>query len=288
MDYFSVIVLIIVVFIFISDRKIKNIDTILGVDEEIFIKIEELKQNLKIINLKSKDMHYNKIKKILNEQNEEYLLIKNSNINLNKQNIDTIVANYIICGKRPCGFNLLYSYETKKLSLKRIYVDIVNYLNIFNKQELDTYAIMIVKKTDFQNNEKRFRQNIVSYTPTEFTNVVISDEYMKGNNFKRIYIAKINNSNKQIIFKLLLLIISGSFITSNLIYSILNIDNNLTNLIVSIVIYCCYSYIIRYVYSPIGKQRVLASYIFPIYFLSYIFISIYMVVAKVIKKVQAS
>jgi len=283
-----VIVLVIVVFIFMSDRKIKTLETIEQEYSNILDKINEVKQNLKIIEFKFQNMTYDNFLKNIKNTEQEYILIQNNEIILEENAKNTLIANYIINGKRPCGFNLLYAYNEKKWSLKKLYVDIINYLNIFNKQELSTYGVVICRKQDEIQNEKSFKQSLISYTPNAFTTVSFTDKTIKKDKLKRIYINKLSNANISIIIKILLLILSGSIITTNLIYAILNVKNNISGLTIALVIYYCYSYIIRYIYKPIGKQRMFASYIFPVYFVAYIIVSSYTFISKVIKKVHAS
>lgn len=288
MDYFSVIVLIIVVFIFMADRKVKTIEAIRKENNDILKEIETLKQNLKLIKVEPKDMEYSKLQKNIETIKQEYVLIQNEEIKLNENDVNKLIANYIKVEKNPCGFNLQYSYNEKKWSFKKLYIDIINYLNIFNKQEISTYGVVISTKEDLTKIEKEFKEKLISYIPTEITNVNFTNDKIKKEQLKEIYIRKLNSANISIILKLLLLIISGSIITTNLVYSVFDINNNINSLIIAIVIYYCYSYIIRYIYKPIGKQRVVASYIFPLYFIAYVFVSIQTLISKVIKKVHAS
>lgn len=182
---------------------------------------------------------------------------------------------------------MAYIYSGKNWSIKKIYIDIINYLNIFNKQDVETYAVIICEKTENISFEKQFRENAVSYISSNITNIIIEEEKIKKDKLKKIYLNKLNNANLSLILKILLLIISGSIITTNLIYSVLY-EINIKELILATVIYYCYSYIIRYIYKPLGTRRVVASYIFPIYFLSYIIVSLSTLVTRVIKKVQVS
>jgi len=128
----------------------------------------------------------------------------------------------------------------------------------------------------------------IDIIPRQRYNIEYNKNEIEKTTLKSIYISKIKEANIDIILKILLLIISGSIITTNLIYSILNINNNISNVIISGVIYYCYSYIIRYIYKPIGKQRIIATYIFPFYFIAYIIVGISTWCTKVIKKVHAS
>lgn len=290
MDYFSVIVLIIVTFIFITDRNIKTIDEIKKEQEDldIYNEVNGIKKVLTVNKLNTKDMNYNNIVELAKEINSRYILIQNERLDLKNEDIDILVANYINSNKSPAGIKLLYAYEKRKWSLKKIYVDIINYLNIFNKKELSTYGVILCFKDDLKNSEEDFKKQLVSYSAISNTHVILNEKNIQSVNFKKIYVKKISRADLSIILKLFLLIVSSSIITTNLIYSLLNIGQDITRFILSAVIYYCYTYIIKYIYKPIGKQRLIATYVFPVYFLAYIIISIRILWTKVIKKVQAS
>ena len=288
MDYFSVIVLIIVTFVFISDKNVKIFDYSTNEKTDVINKIENIKEKLHITYLSEKNMNYTNIIQIGKQAEQEYVMVCNEEINLSDEDITTIVYNYVLCDEHPCGFNLLYIYNQKKWSVKKIYTDIINYLNIFNKRDFATYGIILCKKEDLTLDERIIKDKLISYTPCSITNIALDNKKIQKENLNKIYMKKIKKANLDIILKIILLIISGSIITTNLIYSVINANNNINDLIISIVIYYCYSYIIRYIYKPIGKNRILATYIFPIYFIAYIIIGVYSFTTKVIKKVQAS
>jgi len=289
MDYFSVIVLVIVTLVFVSDRKVKSIDKIINekTDVNLYEKIHDIKEKMTVIEIDTKEMDYDNLVKITQGIDKEYILLYNRQLQLTNEDIDLLIANYINC-ETPCGFNLLYIYQNKKWSLKKIYVDIINYLNIFNKKDFSTYGAIICKKIDLMEDDRNLKSRLISYTPHKTTYIEYNKNEIEKTTLKSIYISKIKEANIDIILKILLLIISGSIITTNLIYSILNINNNISNVIISGVIYYCYSYIIRYIYKPIGKQRIIATYIFPFYFIAYIIVGISTWCTKVIKKVHAS
>ena len=288
MDYFSVIVLILITFVFASDRSIKSIEQIGSENVDIYPKISDIKNKIEILTLNESEMNYNSITKRTNNCNKEYILIQNKKLHLTENNIDEFIANYIISNMNPCGFNLVYVYNEERGSFKGIYLDIINYLNIFNKKQLSTYGIIICKKQDLSKGKKYFQSKITSYTSNKNTYILLKDNEIKKSKLKKIYIRKISRANLDIIFKLFLLIFSGSIITTNLIYAIIDANNSVSGLIIPIIIYYCYSYIIRYIYKPIGKKRIIATYIFPIYFISYLVITISTLASKVIKKVQVS
>lgn len=290
MDYFSVIILVIVAFVFISDRNIKSIEKIKQEKTDVNVEqeINDINEQLEIIERDVKNINIYNLKNIIGKTNNQYILIHNPDIKLNKEQINIIVANYINLDKAPCGFNLLYTYQDKKFSLKKLYLDIVNYLNIFNKKEISSYGIIICKKDDLLLNENEFKDKINSFTPNEITDIEYGKQDINILKIKNIYLEKISNANIEIILKIILLIISGSIITTNLIYAIFNINSDINNLIISLVIYYCYSYIIRYIYKPLGRKRLIVTYIFPIYFIAYIVIVIYTWISNVIKNVHAS
>ena len=290
MDYFSVIVLVIVTFIFISDRNIKSIERIkeekkiLDIEQEI----ENIKEKLQVIKLSSKDMNYINILEKIKSCKKEYVLLQNNELEVDDNKITVFIANYIDVNKKACGFNLIYVDKEKKWSLKKIYLDIINYLNIFNKKDLSTYGVIICRVQDLNKSENKFKKELVSYAADNITYIEFDKEKVKTKKLKRVYLRKIQEANFDIIIKIFLLIISGSIITTNLIYYIFNVNNNINNLVIALVIYYCYSYIIRYIYRPIGPRRIVATYIFPVYFIAYIVVSIYAYMTRVIKKVHAS
>lgn len=64
MDYFSIIVLVMVVFVFMGDRNIKPIEIIQKENKNILNEAEEIKKNLDIIKLKTEEMNYKTIENI--------------------------------------------------------------------------------------------------------------------------------------------------------------------------------------------------------------------------------
>ena len=124
MDYFSVIILVIVAFIFISDRNIKSIEKIKQEKTNISIELEidNINKQLEIIKTESKNINLYSLQNIIRKSNKKYVLIQNNEIELNNEQVNTLLANYINLDKNPCGFNLLYTYQEKKFSMKKIYL----------------------------------------------------------------------------------------------------------------------------------------------------------------------
>lgn len=289
MDYFNVIVLIIVSFIFVSDRKIKEIEELEKQDSEILKKAEELMLNLQIIDTDMQEKNTVNLEEVIINTEKQYTLLKNKWLNLDNELIKTLIANYIISSKKICGFNAVYfnSNENKKVNLKRIYIDGINYLEIFNKQKLDNYGVVIIDKEHLiENNE--YMKDIVSFVPGKNIKLKIDCSNLSVDSIKKMCLNKLHKSDIKVILKIMFLILAGSTITANLIYSVFNVLNDVTGFVIAAIIYYCYSYIIRYLYEPIGRKRFAAKYIFPIYFLSYIVVVIYELIKKVINKVHAS
>ncbi len=290
MDYFSVIVLIIVVLTFASDKNVKSIENIAQYKEEcdLYEEINTVKSSMRIVQLNIKQMTYENIMNISKNIEQEYLLIHNEKIEFAEQDVDKIIANYIASSKRTCGFNLMYKFESqnKKWNIKRIYLDTINYLSIFNKKDISTYGVIIFSKQDIASykTERDFSNGIIAYAPSELTQVAYTENQIKPEDIKNMYLTQISKANISMILKILLLIAAGSLITTNLIIAIFNIANDIYSLVIALVIYYCYSYVIRYVYKPIGSGRLLASYLFPIYFLTYIVVAVITLFSKVIKR----
>ena len=288
MDYFSVIVLIIVTFVFASDKKLKQIEDIQNKNCELSKAIDEFNNKVEIIKIKENQMNYEYMKQIAALKNSEFILFQNNDIVLNKDEYKRLIANYIENAQKISGFNLIYNYE-EKISLNSIYVDLINYLNIFNRKEFSTYGVIICKKEDFNKDEKIFKKETISYNCKDIVKINFKKQNITKEKFKNIFVNKLRKTNFNLMLKLLLLVFSGTLITSNLLYSLINIKENVSKLIISLVIYYCYSYIIRYIYSPLKKNKTVAAFLFPVYFIIYIITTIYAFVSsKVIKKVQAS
>lgn len=286
MDYFSVVILVIVAYIYMTDRCVKDLETLKKEkqDLDIICEIKHIKDNIEFLKIKPEDMTYDNILARLKGAQKQYIFLQNTEVVLNESKIDTIIANYIVSSKRLCGFNVTYLLDGEKWSVKKIYVDILNYLNIFNKKDLASYGVILCTKEEFKQNRKSVEKQILSYTGKNIVKIEFKEQNIKKEKLKKIYLDKISKADIYIIIKILLLIFAGAIITSNLIYSLLNINNSLNYFVLSIVIYYCYLYIVRYIYKPIGKKRVLASYIFPIYFIIYIIVALYTFFASVIKR----
>lgn len=284
MDYFNVIVLIIVIFVFVSDRKIKSVREISKLNNNIDIEIEKISKNLKVLKVNMDDIDYTKFIELVNKEKKEYILIQNKSLNLKENDYEILIANYANTDKKIAAFNVVYKYKKKKRTdfFKSIYINGINYLNIFNKYELTSYGGILFSKKDLENiknkNNKIYIKNIVSYLQGTTTKLNIYYNRIDKKMLKTLYLKKIKRSSFEIILKVLLLIFAGSSIFANVIFNVLNF--NLASLVVALTVYYCYTYVVRYMYSSLGFERYIVTYIFPVYFLIYIIVSLVAIVKK--------
>ena len=80
MDYFSVIVLTIVAFIFVSDRKIKSINLLAKENNDIIKSIDSVLKDLEIYKLNTEKVDYEKFLEIIRDSKNEYILIQNDGL----------------------------------------------------------------------------------------------------------------------------------------------------------------------------------------------------------------
>ena len=277
MDYYSIIVLVVITFIYITDRKIKTIDDLKKQNENIYTNITKLKKDLIILKVNFKNLTQKELYNVAEKGNKKYLFIENEQLKLDNEKRDILIANFVNSKKKTCGFNIKYSYiNEKRISLKRILVSLINYLNIFNKNDLTTYGVIIIDVKDldkikFLRNKKIICEDIISYVQNKKISLDFNIKNINMKNYSRICIEKIYNASPKFILKFLLLFLAGSFIAANVIYSSINIKQGITNFVISLTIYLCYTYILKYIYEPVGKERIIASYIFPLYFIIYFF-----------------
>ena len=282
MDYYSIIVLVIITFIFISDRKIKKVEDIKNQNNNNFNEnLKEVRDNLLVLKLNFDNITKNELYNLIRNKKNKYLLLENSLLNLNAKQIDTLIANFINSDKKICGFNIKYTYKKNKKSFfKKIYVSLINYLNIFNKNDITTYGVIIldlkdINKIKFIKNKKVICNNIISYVQNKKINLNADISNINIKKYTLMCFKKIYNANLKFILKFTLLFITGTYITTNLIISITSIKINITNFFVSLAIYFCYSYILKYIYEPVGKEKIIASYFFPLYFIAYFYIILF-------------
>ena len=133
MDYFSIVILVIVAFTFTLDRKMLDINTISKKNPKIKSTVRKLIKKLNVIKCDMETITYNSLMQIA-ETKKKYILLVTNMLNLEKEQIEVLVANYIVSNKVICGYNLRYIYSAKREFLKGIYVNGINYLNVFDRR----------------------------------------------------------------------------------------------------------------------------------------------------------
>lgn len=286
LDYFVVILLVIIIFTFLRDKKILDIQKIKQNIPELEDKINSILQDIEVKSFK--DIKSEQDLTNIQLCGSKYLIILDEKIKLTRREQKILIANYINEQEKVCGFNISYEYSRKnnnrkikdkiKNIINKFKVIAINYVNIFSKQQLSSYGMVICKREEIfkiLNSEFEYKK-IQSFIPNE--QVTIEIESVKLNkqilNTKKIDVG--------LILKALLLIVVGSVITTNIIYQIImllktNTFNN--NLITAALLYYCYTYVLNYLYRPIGRYKMISSYILPIYISVYI----YIVIINVIK-----
>lgn len=308
MNYLIVAVLLLIVFTFLSDRKIRSIDDVKLQKLDIYDEISIVERKMNIIYFqfnKSKKEQVKELLKQLDKYNNENIILQDNRLVLDDHQLKTIIANYILTEEKTCGFNIQYEYKTSKKQLKRLvnkmYVLGINYIDVFDKQTIFSYGVVIIKREKLLNILYAFdmhqkykvrnlkKKIIVSFLPSYLTkyNMNENDKKLKIT-IKQIYIDKITSSNILLVLKTLLLSIAGWGVAANVILAALNINDGIYPLIIAIVTYYCYTYIFKYIYKTMGKYRVIVSYLFPIYIILYIILTVYTFLNKGINSAQAS
>lgn len=296
MNYFVIILLVVIIFTFLSDKKILGIEQIKIKQPNIDKKIEEVYSESLLVTIDD-NFRINKsdISKVIDNKTKKelkkYIILKSNNIELSDITIKTVIANYINEKERPSVFRCSYEYQyISHKTLKNIWEELclvgINYLNIFSKSNSNLYGVMIFKREDIDEFISNSDKTFITFIPSKDIKMI-----PKEGNVKELIktLEKVYNSDIRTVIKSLLLIIVGVIVTSNLIYSIYLIDIN--KIIISSILYWCYSYVLRYMYSPIGKYKMLSKYLLPIFLVLYLFFRVLNTIKNISirnKKVQAS
>ena len=183
LDYFVVILLVIIIFTFLRDKKILDIQKIKQNIPELEDKINSILQDIEVKSFKN----INSEQDLTNIEfcTSKYLIIIDEKIKLTRREQKTLIANYINEHEKICGFNVSYEYSRKnnnrkikdkiKNILNKLKVIAINYINIFSKQQLSSYGIVICKREEIfkiLNGEFEYK-NIQSFIPNEQISIEI-------------------------------------------------------------------------------------------------------------------
>jgi len=294
MDYFIIFLLLIVIFTFLSDQKVLTLNEIKQKDKDLNEKINKIYNDLLIVTISEEikndvSLFIETIKEKVKHSDKNYIIVKDKNVELGKDNIRLIIGNYINKKEKISGFMANYEYqyiENRKLKniLNELYNVGINYLNIFSKSSIKQHSVIVFKI--YEVDEFNNRNKIITFSPCDELKVVPSKI---GNEeiLEKISIAY--DSDFKAILKSILLVIVGISVTANLIYALF--EFRFGEIVVAYIMYWCYNYVLKYMYSPIGKYKVLARYILPLFIIIYLILQIINSIKRKSisnKKVQAS
>ena len=89
-----------------------------------------------------------------------------------------------------------------------------------------------------------------------------------------MYINCIKNMSIGTSLKIGIFLFSTGSVTLNLIRSVFRITSDIYLFVLALSIYYCYTKILQHMYKSIGKIKYLATYLFPLYMLVYIIVTI--------------
>lgn len=285
MYYTTLISMVLVLFLFLKDKKLLTKEQIRKRNYKY--NIEEIEKRKQSIQSNVKCIQYtDKIEE--KDIKEDYILLYREDVILTDELKEDIYLNYIIEKEKTCAFTGRYVTKylksaTWKDKLKGyLYSNLLNYISIFDKDNIDNYFIIMLKKKELKalKNKNIPLKDIKSFD-SERINIDI--KYRTKEERRDIiekYLYGIRNMSIKTTARIGVFIFSASTVTLNLLNNIINLERNIYTLLVSIFMYYCYSKIVKYIYKSVGKLRYIAPYLFPIYILSYIITYIYIVIDK--------
>lgn len=269
--------IVLVLFLFIDERKLKTKEQIekrLNKQEieEYTKKIKDIQNNISVKEVEN--IEY--MEDILKNVTSEYVFLLEKELNLSDNIKEQIIYNYILGNQAICFLKGKYSSRKVKkktfLNLKNgILIDILNYINLFYKDKIDNYCIIIGKVSDITKYIKKYKVKNNRYSCTEEVYI-----YLKSS--KEVFLKykeSIKNINIKTVVKIGIFIFSTGSITWNFVRSVIMIENDVYLFLIATAIYYCYTKVVGYMYKTIGKMKYITRYIFPIYLVIYIFTYLY-------------
>lgn len=291
LDYFAVLLLIIIIFTFLKDKKILEIQKLQQDIPDLEEKIDRVLKDIKIVCFEDVEN-----KKEIDSNGYKHLIILKNGLNLTRRDKKLLVANYINEKEKVCGFNVCLEYVNRsnikikdkiKNVMNRLKIIAINYMNLFSKHKLNSYGVVIGKREEIIKmlKEEISYKEIISFIPNEQISVELENVKLNKEVFWN------NKIDIALILKAFLLILVGTTITTNVVYEIVMLFKTLSlnyTLMTAFALYYCYVYVLNYLYKPIGKYKLLSAYILPIYIAAYVYILISNSLKSRIKKVHAS
>lgn len=272
--------IVLVLFLFIDEKKLKTKEQIekklnKQEKEEYIKKIKDIQSNMAV----EKIENIQDIDRISNKVSSKYIFAIEDNLNISDDVKEKILYNYLLDNENLCLLKGRYNLEkiSKKffLNLKNnILIDILNYINLFYKNNINNYHIIVGKVTDITKyiGKQKVKNNIYSCT---------EDIYIYLKDSKEVFLRykeSIKNINIKTMMKIGIFIFSTGSITWNFIRSCILIQNDIYIFLIAAAIYYCYSKVVSYMYKTIGRMKHIATYIFPIYVVVYIITYLYFII----------
>lgn len=286
MNYVVIAFLIMVIFLLLPNRRIyerAKIEKLYG--KNITEEVKNIQSNIIYIN-KQEIQNLSLVEQKISNSHSKYVVLCDK-ASLKGKVLDIIISNFILSGMKTSGFNYKFVYGLKKINLKniirKIFVVCINYIVILARNNYTAFDIIISKADCFVDDIKNKR--IIKFGANPELSQDISNDF---HSFKKCYMDKYSKAKYKIdidgTLSVLLVTLAGSLITANIFVIILNPIDNIWDIIVCAISYICYSNIISQLYNPIGKFRLIASYIFPVYIVVYFLYTSYYFIRKEWKK----
>lgn len=279
MHVISLVSMILVLFIFIDKYELKDVEKIfkhlkMQDSDQYIAKKTYIKSNLEIIKMKTV---FQKDEKMPDSE-KQYVMLYKEGIEINDGLKDLLIYNYIISKTSIAVFEGSYILRTnnEKKKFKKIQAQIMsnflNYINIFDKENIDNYFVIIAESSELQNIKTK---RITHFFGNNINLEINIEDNSKKKELQELYVNGIKGMSIKTSAKIGLFIFSIGSVTLNLIRSVINITDNFYAFLVSLAIYYCYTMVVKCMYRSIGKMKYVFTYMFPIYILVYFTLMIY-------------
>lgn len=276
MNYLAIFILVIVVIFLLRKKQVIEYkeENIL---EEDLAKVKYIKEN--IVYIHTKDKTDTQVIKEISSSNKEYVfLTKEDKVSQNK--VDTVIYNFVLANEKTCGFEMLYHFKKNSLNFKSIFGQLLtaclNYIQMLRKEDVYSYYFVCLKRQEVERELKSgARKSKIKLQSFELSESL--SKYITSFNVKA-FVLKRNKLKISSIFNFLFVILAGTVVTANVIYNlneVINKNASVYNVLACSLIYVCYSNILSKVYSPMGRFKFIASYLFPIYIVLYVGLTAY-------------
>lgn len=284
MNYLAVFILVIVVIFLLEKKQVVEYKE-KDISKEDLIKVQHVKENFELIctkKLKEEEI----LDRICNAQTEYVLLSKNESVTVDQMNL--IIYNFVLQKEMTCGFDVLFYTDKDPKILKNILTNVlvacINYVQMLRKGDIYSYHFVCMKKECLKNGrgtsvKLKNMTKIQSFELSVHVRKKITDFRLKEFILKR---SKLKISN---ILNFDFVILAGTVVTANLIYNLNAViyrKASIYDVLSCILIYICYSNLLKKVYSPMGRFKFIASYLFPIYIGLYFVLTAYYYIKKVV------